>query len=153
VKEFGRRLQVYLSDLVQSDLAVLRPGKERVQQKRRRKMATRANAGGGLGSNKVSHGSYPKQEPKARAVNPGGAAQIGSAMGNHTTEGGTLKNPAVPLYAGPGYAAKGPTPTVPGPGGGRTVYTHSTQDQHGQPAGQRPVLTDDGWAKRPRVTK
>lgn len=45
-----------------------------------------------------------KMEPSSRAVNPGGAGNIGLAMGNHT-EDDTFTPRITPLYAGRGYEA------------------------------------------------
>jgi hypothetical protein len=114
-----------------------------------------SKAGGGFGSRQHVEAYSPKQEPRSRSVNPGGAAQIGSAIGNHVMDKGTLKkNPAVPLYGGPGYAAKGPTPTVPGPGGGRETRPHSTQGMHGAAAQGSPQAGHGrGIDQRGRTTK
>lgn len=45
-----------------------------------------------------------KTEPISRAVNPGGAGNIGQHFGNHT-EDGTFTPRITPLYAGRGYQA------------------------------------------------
>jgi hypothetical protein len=79
-------------------------------------------------SNKLVNARAPKTEPKPKAVNPGGAAQIGGAQ---------AKPRAVePLYGGAGYRNPvGPTSTlVCGPKGqGRTVSRCGSQGQHGSP--------------------
>jgi hypothetical protein len=92
---------------------------------------------GGLGSRVVKHSSNPKVEPKARAVNPGAAAQLGSHLGNHATvqqTKGPLKGAGQPVYGGPGYSTpKGPTPqTAAGPGSGRVVHKSGSQSRHGE---------------------
>ena len=47
-----------------------------------------------------------KQEPRSRAVNPGGAANIGIRYGNHTTNNGSIPNTRrTPIDAGRGYKA------------------------------------------------
>jgi hypothetical protein len=102
-------------------------------------MANRANAGGGLGSNKVVHSSNPKVEPKPRAVSPAAVSQIGQNLGNHSTDSQAYRTGAEPLYAGPGYSTPvGPTKSVPGPGGGREVRSTGSQGQHGPVAGMAP---------------
>jgi hypothetical protein len=98
--------------------------------------------GGGMGSNKVVERSAPKAEPRARAVNPGAAGQLGQHMGNHATESGkVLKGAAQSLYAGPGLNNVGPRPTVEGPGGGRDVHHCGSQATHGETVGERPEPT------------
>lgn len=51
------------------------------------------------------HGTVDqKTEPTSRAINPGGAGNIGLAQGNHAEEG--IFTPRItPLYAGRGYEA------------------------------------------------
>jgi hypothetical protein len=100
--------------------------------------------GGGIASNKVVERSAPKQEPRARAVNPGAVSQLGGHMGNHAMESGkVLKGAAQSLYAGPGYAGGpvGPRPTTAGPGGGRDVQHCGSQGLRGPTVGQRPEET------------
>ena len=47
-----------------------------------------------------------KREPKSNAVSPAGVSQIGSSLGNHVTDDGRpLRNLAVNMYEGRGYAA------------------------------------------------
>jgi hypothetical protein len=109
----------------------------------------RSNAGGGLGSRQVMKTSAPKVEPRARAVNPAGAGQIGSALGNHATMSGkVLPGGGVSLLGGPGYEAKGPTPCGEGPGAGRTVRTSGSQAMHGRPTGELPGPTREIMPKR-----
>jgi hypothetical protein len=57
----------------------------------------KAVSGGGIRSDKVIHRSAPKAEPRARAVSPAGARQLGQAIGN--IKGGIL-NPTEPLFQG-----------------------------------------------------
>jgi hypothetical protein len=104
----------------------------------------KATSGGGIRSNKVIHRPSPKVEPKARAVNPAGVAQLGSTLGN--MKGGT-PNVRTPLYGGQGYTPpRGTTDNVAavGVGGGRTVMKSGSQAQHGQSVGSvRPGRTGD----------
>jgi hypothetical protein len=104
----------------------------------------KAVSGGGILSNKVTQRVAPKTEPKARAVNPGGVSQLGSAIGK--IKGGKLR-PAEPLFQGKGYnAPKGPSDNVSavGVGCGRTVYDRGYQGQHGPSVGTvRPGHTGD----------
>ena len=48
-----------------------------------------------------------KVEPRARAVNPAGVSQIGSALGNHATDtqGKILHGASEELYKGKGFEA------------------------------------------------
>jgi hypothetical protein len=105
-------------------------------------MAQRNNAGGGAGSNKVVRSMNYKTEPKARAVSLPAVSQIGSNMGNHSTDGrGPMRKQgaAETLIAGRGYSPpKGPTEAECKPGGGRKIYGSGTQMQHGDVSGQRP---------------
>jgi hypothetical protein len=88
--------------------------------------------GGGPYSRNVSHTSAPKQEPTPHRASPAGAAQIG------------IKTAFVkePVIQGKGYATPvGPTQSVAGPGGGRTVY--GSGSQHGlKPAQPMPEGRD-----------
>src|SRR6516162_5554085 len=65
----------------------------------------------------------PKQEPRSYGMNVEGVAQYGSAQGNHVTgDGGrTVQGGVRSIVGGAGYEARGPRPTVAGPGGGRDV--------------------------------
>ena len=78
--------------------------------------------GGGINSNKVSHYRDQKQEPKTYKVDPGRVDQLGQAT--HFTKG-PLQSPGA--YSNP----IGPSPTVAGPGGGRTVMRTGSQGRHG----------------------
>lgn len=51
-----------------------------------------------------SHVTDKKTEPTSRAVNPGGAGNIGLAQGDHA-DCGDLNPRMTPLYAGRGYEA------------------------------------------------
>ena len=72
-----------------------------------------------------------------RAVNPGGADQLGQHMGNHADRGDTGKgNPATPLYGGRAVASKLGNELTNnvgkgGPGAGRDVHARGTQSTHG----------------------
>jgi hypothetical protein len=102
-------------------------------------MQKRSNAAGGLGSRQVVERYAPKVEPKARAANPGGAGQIGTALGNHAQRSGkVLPGGGVSLLGGAGYEAKGPRPCGEGPGAGRNVHSSGSQAQHGPGAGHMP---------------
>jgi hypothetical protein len=84
-------------------------------------------SGGGLGMSKVVHRQAPKAEPKSTAINPGGAAQLGSKA--------LAPKYATPLEAGPGYS----TPVAPtssmgqGPGANRQTHRSGSQGQWGAP--------------------
>jgi hypothetical protein len=126
--------------------------------KRTSHRASGGAGGGGINSRATAkvttyHAGYPGQR-----VNPGGADQLGQAMGNHTTDGGgkVLPNPAVPMYGGglvrPGQPALGNEvayATTAGPGGSRTVMRSGSQGQQGPVAGSpkpegRPILSEYG---------
>lgn len=62
---------------------------------------------GGPGSRVVKKVSAPKVEPRAKAVNPRGASQIGQSLGNHAEGGKVSAGKAVePLYAGRVFDAR-----------------------------------------------
>jgi hypothetical protein len=72
-----------------------------------------------------------KVEPNPKAVNPGAVSYLGESMGNHSNEGVCDPNGGLtPWSAGRGYAPPGPTPAVPGPGGGRTVRGSGSQGKY-----------------------
>jgi hypothetical protein len=102
----------------------------------------RSGAAGGINSNKVTHREAYKTEPKARAVSLPAVSQIGSSLGNHSTDSrGPMRKQgaAETLIAGRGYSPpKGPTEAECKPGGGSTIHHCGTQSQHGPVAGQRP---------------
>jgi hypothetical protein len=104
--------------------------------------ARQSGSGGGA---RVVERSAPKAEPRSYAMSPEGVSQYGAAQGNHVSgiEGGgrTVQGDVKSIVSGPGYEAKGPTPTVSGPGGGRTVHHCGTQATHGPTVGQRPEPT------------
>lgn len=56
------------------------------------------------GQASVSGSMDRKMEPNSHAVNPGGAANLGLAQGNHAEEGDFTPR-ITPLYAGRGYQA------------------------------------------------
>jgi hypothetical protein len=95
----------------------------------------------GRGGAYISDRSAPKVEPRAKAMNPAGVSQLGTALGNHatTSNGKVLKGAAVPLERGPGYEAKGPRPmSATGPGAGRDVHKSGSQGAHGSNPGEKP---------------
>jgi hypothetical protein len=100
---------------------------------------------GGIGSNKVTHRTAPKVEPKAYAKRPAGAAGIGSFYGDHTTNRpGSSGFKGEKLDGGRGYSPPvGPTDNVAavGVGGGRTVSGCGSQGTHGatNPGSPRPA--------------
>ena len=47
----------------------------------------------------------PKTEPKAHSINPAAVAQLGTSLGNHATDGGTLRGASRELYRGRGIEA------------------------------------------------
>lgn len=98
-------------------------------------------SGGGIGSNKVTHRSAPKAEPRPRAINPSSVAQLGALVGDHVTNKASTGYRGEELVRGKGYSGPvGPTDNVKavGVGGGRTTYHCGTQDQHGAPASGNP---------------
>ncbi len=103
---------------------------------------------GGIGSNKVTHRSAPKAEPRPRAINPSAVHQLGNMLGDHATrKPGSTGYRGEDLVRGKGYSGPiGPTDNVKavGVGGGRTTYHCGTQDQHGAPAtGNAPAKSTD----------
>jgi hypothetical protein len=112
-------------------------------------------SGSGGGARFVER-SAPKAEPRARAVSPAAVSQLGVHQGNHATDSGgrVLRGGAQSLVTGPGLMCHGPTVTVPGVGGGRTLYGQSgTQHQHGEAAGQPFQASHKGWEPNPGVRK
>jgi hypothetical protein len=116
----------------------------------------KATSGGGFTSRKVVRAAAPKAEPKARAISPGGADQLGAKVGNLK---GYPTAAVRPLDAGRGYQPKGPTDNVAavGVGGGRTVMRAGGQGTHGPVAagevrsprpGGRDTLAEFGPNKR-----
>jgi hypothetical protein len=91
----------------------------------------------------------PKQEPRAYGMNPGGVSQLGGHYGTHVMDRGgkEVQGGAQSIVGGAGYEAVGPTKSVPGPGGGRTLYGQcGTVQQYGPPAGKPFQPSDKGWA-------
>jgi hypothetical protein len=112
-----------------------------------------SGSGGGA---RVTERSAPKVEPRAYAVSPAAASQIGRSLGTHVTGGGgrEVRGAATSLVTGPGLMCHGPTVTVPGVGGGRTLYGQSgTQHQHGEAAGRPFQASHLGWEPNPGVRK
>ena len=92
----------------------------------------------------------PKQEPRSYGMSPEGVAQYGLAQGNHVggIEGGgrQVSGGVRSIVGGPGYEAVGPTRSVPGPGGGRTLYGQcGTVQQYGEVAGKPFQASHKGW--------
>jgi hypothetical protein len=106
---------------------------------------------GSGGAARVVERSAPKVEPKAMAVDVAALSRYGTAQGTHVMDRGgkELPVPSGQLMHGPGYEAKGPTPSVPGVGGGRTVQHCGSQSQHGPVAGRPFEPSDRGWAPPP----
>jgi hypothetical protein len=48
-----------------------------------------------------------KVEPTTKALNPGGVANMGNAIGNHATDTGTFRPQPTPLNAGRGFTSPG----------------------------------------------
>jgi hypothetical protein len=113
-----------------------------------RQGASRQSGSGG-GARVVERDAH-KAEPRAYAMSPAGASQLGGHMGNHATESGKmLPGGGKSLYAGAGYNNLGPTPTVAGPGGGRDIHPCGSMGQHGPVAGTPFQPSDRGWAPPP----
>jgi hypothetical protein len=111
-----------------------------------RQGATRQSGSGG--GARVVERNAPKAEPRPYAMNPGAVSQLGGHVGNHATDSGgrMLKGAAQSLVEGPGLTCHGPTVTVPGVGGGRTLYGQSgSQQQHGEVAGTPFQASHRGW--------
>jgi hypothetical protein len=112
--------------------------------------------GGGLGSRVVVHKPVITGKP-ARGIDPGGPSQLGSAIGNHSTDRGqnlsyrgekwfdgrTPAGGAVPLGNSVALNVKGG-----GVGTGRTVYPQGSQSKPGPTrdpnASGRDILRDFG---------
>lgn len=62
-----------------------------------------------------------KVEPSPRAINPGATSYIGTSLGDHVTEKGTIKTNFTPMDAGRGYRA---------PGIGATTHKSGSQGKH-----------------------
>jgi hypothetical protein len=112
-------------------------------------------SGGGYLMNKHKDVRAPKNEPRSKGVNPGGAAQLGAAQGSHVRDRRRESSyRGEPLYGGGAYATpRGPTNNmVSGPGGGREVMRSGSQGTHGSPARGNPPPSGElfpGWgAKR-----
>jgi hypothetical protein len=99
-------------------------------------------SGGGYKMNKHRDTRAPKAEPRPRAINPSAVHQLGNMLGDHTTHSKTGTGyRGEELVRGKGYSGPvGPTDNVKavGVGGGRTIYSCATQDQHGAPAPGNP---------------
>jgi hypothetical protein len=110
--------------------------------------ARQSGSGGGA---RVVERSAPKAEPRAYGMNPAGVSQYGLAHGNHATDSGgrTTQGGVQSIVGGAGYEAVGPTRSVPGPGGGRTVMPCGSMGQHGPVAGTPFEPSDKGWAPPP----
>jgi hypothetical protein len=96
----------------------------------------------GIRSKNVSHRNAPKTEPRPRAINPSGVAQLGALVGDHITHKGSTGYRGEELVRGKGYSGPvGPTDNVAacGVGGGRTVSKSGSQG-----------LTGSGGAPEPK---
>jgi hypothetical protein len=113
-----------------------------------------SGSGGGA---RVTERSAPKHEPRSFAMSPEGVGQYGTAQGNHVSgiDGGgrTVSGGVKSIVTGPGYMCHGPTPTQPGPGGGRDVMPSGGQGQHGPVAGTPFQASHRGWEPNPGVRK
>ena len=106
-----------------------------------RQSGKRSNAGGGIGSCVVVEKNV-RTGKGGRGVSPRGASQIGSSMGNHSTERAAILTGAVePLYQGPAPAGntvqygnqKALDVGKGGVGTGREIIGKSgSQGQHGR---------------------
>jgi hypothetical protein len=106
-------------------------------------------SGGGINSNKTLQSKAGgKVEPKAKAVNPAGAAQQGLAVQfeKQPLEAGKGYSPGKMGSTGIANASKGPSGAGPG-GYGRTIYKSGSQSPTPQaremPAG-RDILSEYG---------
>jgi hypothetical protein len=122
-----------------------------------RSMAGGNSAGrqsGSGGAARVVERSAPKVEPRAMAVDVGALSRYGTAHGTHVMDRGgrELPVPSGQMMHGPGFEAKGPRPTVAGPGGGRTVeYCGS---QHGLVRDPVPQQSSHrGWEVPPHMRR
>ncbi len=107
----------------------------------------KARSGGGISSNKLVQSKAPKAEPRARAISPGGADQLGQKVGP--------RRAVEPLDAGPGYRTPvGPSSNMGvGPGANRQVHRCGSQGTHGpvnrgQSSPARDILSEFGPDKR-----
>jgi hypothetical protein len=84
--------------------------------------------------NKQVNSRNPKVEPRARAINPGGAGQLGQSQGSHVTQERESPYRGENLIGKRGYEPPGmisdPVKAV-GVGGGRTIYKTGSQEQYG----------------------
>jgi hypothetical protein len=65
--------------------------------------------------------------PRARAVGPGGAGQLGNMQGSHVTRGEESDYRGDPLYIGKGYEPPVGPSQASGVGGGRKLYPAGSQ--------------------------
>jgi hypothetical protein len=100
-----------------------------------------AKAGGGIGSNKLVRPGV-RTGAGREGIRPGHAGQIGTALGNHTTDGTVRGSPVEPMTLGaqPISAKLGNEVALNvgrgGPGAGRDVHRSGSQATHG--AGRKP---------------
>jgi len=74
---------------------------------------------------------YKVAHPSTKAVDPGGADQLGQAMPDRMRQGHHVPgNPADQLFKGKGYEGPKPPAQGVGPGGGRTVHKSGSQGRH-----------------------
>src|SRR5262245_53528525 len=96
-------------------------------------------AGGGFGSNKLVR-APATTGASARGVNPKNVSQIGSSLGNHSTDRGDMPfkperiAAKAPTAAGVKLGNERATEGI-GVGGGRIVHRSGSQAQHGAVAG------------------
>jgi hypothetical protein len=113
----------------------------------------KSSAGGGINSKQVRQVGQ-RLGSTATGFTPGGVAQFGQAVGDHTTEGKTTNYKGDPLHtksppAG-GARALGNTKTMSygAKGQGRTVMSTGTQQVHGpiNPGERKPITGPDPTA-------
>jgi hypothetical protein len=96
----------------------------------------------------------PKQEPRSHGMSVEGVSQYGTAHGNHVMDHGgrTVQGGVRSIVGGAGYEAVGPTRSVPGVGGGRTVAHCGSQ--HGLVRDPEPQRSSHaGWEPRPDLKR
>jgi hypothetical protein len=102
---------------------------------------SKPKSGGGITMNKNVRPQMPKPGP-SKAVSPGGASQLGSAMGSLKGHG----NAAEKLFQGKAPQSKFGNEVAKnvgggGPGAGRVVMRSGSQGAHGHVAGTRPAAS------------
>lgn len=120
-----------------------------------------ARSGGGATMNKNVRVPIRTGERTANAISPGAAARIGTSVGNHSMDRGTVKRPAEPLVTGKVSQpvalgnAKALDVGGGGVGTGRVTHRSGSQSLHGTPVqgstpAPRDILGDFGPESTPR---